>query len=370
MTSHAFRKRDVSTVPENMEAKKEYQRFYIFVRLQLGEGIQQIHSDLSKVFGEESLGYSTCTRWARQFDNGREAVQDEHRSGAPKTARSEKAIESVRQQIDVDPHSSIREISSILDISYGTVNTILVDDLKLRKICARWVPHVLTDDQKRQRVLCAQKLLNMFEPNGHKHLADVITGDETWIYFYGIPNKRKNMMWLAEDEPRPIVASKGFQSRKRLFTIFFNHEGPVLVDILPEKMTLTGTYYRQNILPGVIQEIEQKRPTTGVKDVLLLHDNASPHKSKVVKKYLEDQQLQVLPHPPYSPDLAPCDFWLFPTLKDRLAGRKFYRVQDLAKAVFSELKGIPKENYAAALEKWITRLRTCIQRRGEYFEGL
>ena len=109
-------------------------------------------------------------------------------------------------------------------------------------------------------------------------------GDETWIYFDGIPNKRQNMMWVDEDGPRPVVARKGFQSRKRLFTIFFNCEGPVLADILPEKTTLTGTYYRQNILPGVIQDIEQKRPTTGVKDVLLHHDNACPHKAKKKKK--------------------------------------------------------------------------------------
>ena len=120
---------------------------------------------------------------------------------------------------------------------------------------------------------------------------------------------------------------------------------------MPDKSTLTGAYYRPNILPGVIQDIEQKRPTTGVKDVLLHHDNASLHKAKIVKDYSEEQELQVLLHPPYSPDLAPCDFWPFPTLNERLAGRKFYRVQDLAKTVFSELRSIPKENYAAAMEK-------------------
>ena len=90
-----------------MEAKKEYQRLYIFARLQLGEGIQQIHSDISKLFGGVALGYSTWSRWAREFANGREAVEDEHRSGAPKSVRSEITIDSVRQQIDQGPHSSI-----------------------------------------------------------------------------------------------------------------------------------------------------------------------------------------------------------------------------------------------------------------------
>ena len=63
--------------------------------------------NLSKLFGGESLSHSTCTRWAREFANGREAVENEHRSGAPKPVRNENTIESVRQQIVQDPHSSI-----------------------------------------------------------------------------------------------------------------------------------------------------------------------------------------------------------------------------------------------------------------------
>ena len=104
------------------------------------------------------MGYSTCTRWAREFANGREAVEDGHRLGVPKSVRSENTTESVRQQIDQDPHSSIQEISSNLGLSYGTVQTILLEDLTLKKVCARWVPHILPEDQKRQRVLCARKL--------------------------------------------------------------------------------------------------------------------------------------------------------------------------------------------------------------------
>ena len=97
-------------------------------------------------------------------------LKDEHRSGAPKSVRSENTIESIQQQIDKDPHSSIGEVSSNLGLSYGTVQTILLEDLTLKKVCPRWAPHILTEDQKRQRVLCARKLIqldNILEPNGH-----------------------------------------------------------------------------------------------------------------------------------------------------------------------------------------------------------
>ncbi|GFR71484.1 transposase [Elysia marginata] len=85
---------------------------------------------------------------------------------------------------------------------------------------------------------------------------------------------------------------------------------------------------------------------------------------------LRELGIQVLPHPAYSPDVAPCDFWMFPILKDRLAGRKFDRIQDLAKAVNSELQTITEEDYQGVFRKWHIRLKRCIERHGEYSKGL
>ncbi|GFR95907.1 transposase [Elysia marginata] len=98
---------------------------------------------------------------------------------------------------------------------------------------------------------------------------------------------------------------------------------------------------------------------------LLLHDNAGPHKARARTQSLQELRIQVLPHPAYSPDLAPCDVWLFPILKDRLAGRKFDRIQDLAKAVNSELRTIPEEDYQCVFRKWLIRLKRCIESHGE-----
>ena len=353
-----------------MDATKENQRFYIFMRLQLGEDATQIHKDLQTIFPEQALSYHTCARWIRDFKKGRLLLNDKDRCGAPKSVSNENLVENIKSHIDADPNTSIKEISSDLDVSFGTVQKILHEELFLRKIAARWVPHILTSDQKINRVKCARELLRLFEPNEPKRLTDIVTGDETWITFYGIPNKRSNMMWLKKDDPRPVVCRPGFQSRKRLFTIFFNFEGPVAVDVLPEKTTITGTYYRENVLPKVVQEINCKRPTIGTQKTLLLHDNASAHKTGAVTQYLVDNGICVLPHPAYSPDLAPCDFWLFPKLKGLMAGHKFSRVQDLAKAVNSVLRSIPKDEYREALNKWIERLRRCVEVGGEYFEGL
>ncbi|GFS08391.1 transposase [Elysia marginata] len=75
------------------------------------------------------------------------------------------------------------------------------------------------------------------------------------------------------------------------------------------------------------------------------------HLNSAKTQSLWELGIQVLPHPAYSSDLAPCNFWLFPILKDRLAGRMFDRIQDLAKAVNSELRAIPEEDYQGVFRK-------------------
>ena len=156
-------------------------------------------------------------------------------------------------------------------------------------------------------------------------------------------------MWVGPDGDRPVVLLAGFQSRRRLFSIFFNTQDLVAVEFLPEKSTLTASYHTQVALPKVVGKVHEQRPTVGTQRTLLLHDNASAHKAKVTTTFLSEQGIQVLDHPPYSPDLAPCDFWLFPVLKEKLARRKFDRVQDLAKAVKSEFSGLPKTDHQRVL---------------------
>ena len=80
--------------------------------------------------------------WATQheLDGLESSLMEEKRLKSEKSVRSENKIESVWQQIDQDPHSSIREISSNLGLSYGTVQTILLEDLTLKKVCTKWGP--------------------------------------------------------------------------------------------------------------------------------------------------------------------------------------------------------------------------------------
>ena len=80
--------------------------------------------------------------------------------------------------------------------------------------------------------------------------------------------------------------------------------------------------------------------------------------------------MKVLNHPPYSPDLSPCDFFLFPRLKEMLSENKYMSRSSLGSAIYQCLQQIPKEGYLSAFRDWVKRLQKYVIVKGEYFECL
>ena len=101
----------------------------------------------------------------------------------------------------------------------------------------------------------------------------------------------------------------------------------------------------------------------------LLHDNATPHKVDIVKKFCESKRVTIRDHPHYSPDLSPCDFFLIPKLKKYLQGRCYRSRNGLGPALYQLRKDIPKEDYRKVFENWNKRLKLCVLHKREYFEG-
>jgi len=100
----------------------------------------------------------------------------------------------------------------------------------------------------------------------------------------------------------------------------------------------------------------------------LLHDNAPVHQAVAVQEFLARKQVCVLNHPPYSPDLSPCDYFLFPKLKLPLKGRLFEDVQNIQGAVTSSLRAIPQEDMQRSFQSLLDRATRCIDAEGMYFE--
>ena len=85
------------------------------------------------------MSYSTVAKWVQRFRQGKTSLEDDPRIGRPGTSITDKNIEAVRTLIEENPHISIRYLAFELGVSYGTVCSIIHDELKLKKLCARWI---------------------------------------------------------------------------------------------------------------------------------------------------------------------------------------------------------------------------------------
>lgn len=132
--------------------------------------------------------------------------------------------------------------------------------------------------------------------------------------------------------------------------------------------TIDANYYINNSLAPVIQVINAARPASGIEKIHLHHDNARPHVAKVVKSYLESVGMKTVRHPPYSPDLAPSDFWLFDHIKRHLDDHTSEK--SLKRQLTKIIEAIPRKEWSKTFDKWLERMQLCIDNRGEYFEHL
>ena len=151
---------------------------------------------------------------------------------------------------------------------------------------------------------------------------------------------------------------------------FFSTDRIVARIVVPKGQTVTEKYYVNHVLPKVFENFKEITKRKTVRHLMLQHDNAAPHKANIVKEYLSENKVKILSHPSYSPDLAPCDFFLFPKIKKELGGRSFSSIENLSRAVQAITIGITNDEYQNSFQEWKRRLKLCIDVNGEYFEGM
>ena len=117
------------------------------------------------------------------------------------------------------------------------------------------------------------------------------------------------------------------------------------------------------------ESVRRKRPEKWRDgDWILHHDHAPAHTSHLVQQFLAKHGTAQLQQPPYSPDLAPCEFFLFPRLKKVLKGHRIEAMEDIKRNSTKTLLDIPKEEFAKCLQQWQQRWAKCVAAEGNYVE--
>lgn len=123
----------------------------------------EIKAELDEVHGDSAPSFKTVCYWVNEFRGGRTSTSDEHRTGRSLEASTPEMIEKIHDMVLDDPRVKVRELVEATGISTGSVISILHEHLHLSKKCARWVPRVLTIQQKRERVLTSKRNLDMLK---------------------------------------------------------------------------------------------------------------------------------------------------------------------------------------------------------------
>jgi hypothetical protein len=107
---------------------------------------------LTEAYGADAMKKSSVFEWHTRFTEGREDVKDDERTGRPKTNRTDENVEKVRKLICSDRRLSERVMAEELNLDRETVRKVLTEHLGMRKVSAKMVPRILSDDQKQRRL--------------------------------------------------------------------------------------------------------------------------------------------------------------------------------------------------------------------------
>lgn len=322
---------------------------------------------LDEHYPDSAPGKSTVEKWFAKFKRGEMSTEDDARSGRPKEAVTDENIKKVHKIILDDRKVKLFEIAEYLKISKERVGYIVNEYLGMRKLCAKWVPRELTIDQKRQRIDDSEECLKLFNRNKTEFLRRYVTMDETWLHHFTPESNRQSAEWTARDEPTPKRGKTQKSAGKVMASVFWDAHGIIFIDYLQKGQIINSDYYIA-LLERLKDEIAKKRPHLKKKKVLFHQDNAPCHKSIKTMAKFHELGFELLPHPPYSPDLAPSDYILFSDLKRMLAGNKFSANEEVIAETEAYFEAKDKLYYKNSIEKLYDRYNRCIALEGNYIE--
>mgnify|MGYP000138528298 CR=1 FL=1 len=319
-----------------------------------------IVAELQCTYETKAPSKATIYNWIREFRNGRQSVFDEEKPGRPQEIGSDKKDELIAI-IAEKRKITQRELSENLSISKGTVQQLLTD-LGIKKVACRFVPRLLTAEMRDRRKNCCQNNLEILNNIGQSFLNNIITEDETPLSLYIPESKRTSSQWIFPGESAPKkLRSSAIHRKCLMLSVFWDAKGVIKLDFTAGK--LDAQYYSD-----LLVEARRLRRKPNNQPLFLLHDNAPIHTSMTTNTTINKLKLQLLQHPPYSPDLAPSDFYLFKHLKNFVRGAYFADKEQLISKVNEFFNGQSSAFYTKAFEELERRWRKCLDVDGGYIE--
>ena len=330
-----------------------------------GKVFKEIKIIVDAAYGVKTLQQAQIYRIIKLIKDGEE-VKNERGRGTTKRDRDAALIAAVAAAIEEDGRVSVRELASANGVSNDTIHKILHDELGLSKKSARWVPKLLSQEQKEKRVELCKNFIAAVHRHSMSYLDTIVTMDETMVSLHTPETKKQSKRWVKRGQPGPLKARVQASRSKTMILAFFDARGLIYTNVVPKGETVNAAYIVK-ALGRFMVKLREKRPQLAENGFVFHWDNAPVHTAAVVRNWFADNAIPLLEHPAYSPDLAPADFFLFPKVKEALAGITI-AADGVKNAWDGVTRTIAKEAYAAAFQRWFERSQKCVRIGGGYVE--
>ncbi|UYV82387.1 hypothetical protein LAZ67_21001905 [Cordylochernes scorpioides] len=219
-----------------------------YIRPLIWEAFTIIPPDL-QVFGQGLDNDTLAILAMYEHPNGSsmaflEGRQNVHDDGRPVTATDNPAIAAVRNVVEADRRGTINEIMIRLppgiEIERSLIGTIMSDVFNFCKVCARWVPRLLSENHKQQRMEAARPFLEMHRRDKYQLFSCIVTGDESWVHHSTPETKRQSMVSKKPEESAPKKAKVTISEGKVMAIVFWDYKSILLVEYLPPNTTVNA----------------------------------------------------------------------------------------------------------------------------------
>ena len=260
VTGSAARVSDMETVEIRAVIK------YLFIK---GLSGKEAYEDLASTLGENAPSFTMVKKWFAEFKRGRTSTEDADSSGRPSDVSSPETIKKILDIVLADRRVTIRHISDTLNISYGSVQSMITERLGMHKVSARWVPRMLTQEMMQSRVTAFVENLSKWQRDPESFLNCVVTVYETWVHHFDPETKVQSKEWKRPGSPTPRKFRLNRSAGKVMLTCFWDAQGVVLADYLEKGAAINNEYYAEE-LKQLREELKRKRRGKLSKGVLLL----------------------------------------------------------------------------------------------------
>jgi hypothetical protein len=188
-----------------------------------GKGYLEIKKTMDLVYGDKALKKTAIYAILKKVKSGK-ITEDQRRFNPKKTVQTASLIASVAAAIEEDRHLSVKYLAAVNGVSVYIIHSILHKDLGLEKKSARWVPKLLSVEQKEERVRTCTAFIAAVQCRSMVMLDNMVTMDETMVCHHTPETKKQSMQWVKKGQPGPLKARVHASRTKQMLLAFFDNK--------------------------------------------------------------------------------------------------------------------------------------------------